>query len=51
MVCFEHAVFKPTNIQALLGRALDDGKSGISPEDKQKWAAVVVRHYTSQPES
>ncbi len=42
MVCFEHAVYNPSNIQKLLARALDDGKSGQSADNAQKWAAVVV---------
>jgi hypothetical protein len=29
-------------VQLLLARALDDGNSGQSAEDKHKWAAVVV---------
>ena len=42
MLCFEHAVHSPTNMQLLLAKALDDGRSGQKAEDRHKWAAVAV---------
>ncbi|GAB4813364.1 hypothetical protein N2152v2_000410 [Parachlorella kessleri] len=42
MLCFEHAIHSPTNMQLLLAKALDDGRSGQKAEDMQKWAAVAA---------
>ena len=41
MICFENALFNPTNLQQLMSRALDDGTSS-TPADRGHWATVAV---------
>lgn len=41
-LCMHTAVLHPTNMQRLIATALDDGRSGVSSEDRSRWAAVTA---------
>uniref|UniRef100_A0A1D1ZS83 BZIP domain-containing protein n=1 Tax=Auxenochlorella protothecoides TaxID=3075 RepID=A0A1D1ZS83_AUXPR len=41
-LCMHTAVLHPTNMQRLIATALDDGRSGISSEDRARWAGVTA---------
>lgn len=41
-LCMHTAVLHPTNMQRLIATALDDGRSGVSSEDRARWAAVTA---------
>lgn len=36
------AVLHPTNMQKLIASTLDDGRSGVSAEDRSRWASVTA---------
>lgn len=40
-LCMHTAVLHPTNMQKLIAATLDDGRSGVTPEDRTRWAAVT----------
>ncbi|KDD74275.1 hypothetical protein H632_c1438p0, partial [Helicosporidium sp. ATCC 50920] len=40
-LCMHTAVLHPTNMQKLIAQALDDGRSGVSSEDRARWAGVA----------
>ena len=40
-LCMHTAVLHPTNMQKLIAATLDDGRSGVSAEDRGRWAAVT----------
>lgn len=41
-MCMHTAVLHPTNMQKLIAMTLDDGRSGVSAEDRQRWASVAA---------
>jgi hypothetical protein len=41
-LCMHTAVLHPTNMQRLIAATLDDGRSGISAEDRGRWATVTA---------
>lgn len=41
-LCMHTAVLHPTNMQKLIAMALDDGRSGVSSEDRARWASVTA---------
>ena len=40
-LCMHTAVLHPTNMQKLISATLDDGRSGVTAEDRNRWAAVT----------
>ncbi|KAL4424884.1 hypothetical protein ABPG77_002107 [Micractinium sp. CCAP 211/92] len=40
-LCMHTAVLHPTNMQKLISATLDDGRSGVTAEDRTRWAAVT----------
>lgn len=40
-LCMHTAVLHPTNMQKLIAATLDDGRSGVTAEDRNRWAAVT----------
>lgn len=40
-LCMHTAVLHPTNMQKLIAATLDDGRSGVSADDRNRWAAVT----------
>lgn len=40
-VCMLTGVLHPTNMQRLIAATLDEGRSGIKPDDKARWASVT----------
>lgn len=40
-LCMHTAVLHPTNMQKLIASTLDDGRSGVTAEDRTRWAAVT----------
>lgn len=40
-LCMHTAVLHPTNMQKLIAATLDDGRSGVTAEDRTRWAAVT----------
>lgn len=41
-MCMHTAVLHPTNMQHLIAATLDEGRSGISPDDRDRWATVTT---------
>ena len=41
-MCMHTAVLHPTNLQKLIAATFDDGRSGISPENKARWASLTA---------
>ena len=41
-MCMHTAVLHPTNMQRLIAATLDDGRSGVSAEDRERWAGVAA---------
>ncbi|GAB4819372.1 hypothetical protein N2152v2_006418 [Parachlorella kessleri] len=41
-LCMHTAVLHPTNMQKLIASTLDDGRSGVSAEDRSRWAGVTA---------
>jgi hypothetical protein len=46
-LCMHTAVLHPTNMQRLIAATLDEGRSGISSEDRGRWAAVTASLHLS----
>ena len=40
-LCMHTAVLHPTNMQKLIAATLDDGRSGVTADDRNRWAAVT----------
>jgi hypothetical protein len=40
-LCMHTAVLHPTNMQKLIAATLDDGRSGVTADDRTRWAAVT----------
>ncbi|KAI3437838.1 hypothetical protein D9Q98_000284 [Chlorella vulgaris] len=47
-LCMHTAVLHPTNMQKLISATLDDGRSGVTAEDRTRWAAVTQSLQLSQ---
>lgn len=41
-LCMHTAVLHPTNMQRLISATLDDGRSGVSADDRGRWAEVTA---------
>lgn len=41
-MCMHTAVLHPTNMQRLIAATLDDGRSGASADDRERWAGVAT---------
>lgn len=41
-LCMHTAVLHPTNMQKLIAATLDDGRSGVTAEDRGRWASVTA---------